>query len=644
MASSRNCRKRRHSPVNYKQFHETGRTPSSESTESTDDPIKADFESESTSGYKKAKERSTPFPDGNGNASGSAGSPCKGTEETNDSSTFKKNEQTDKCKTTNGASTATGTEFDDGLPRFYSRPRNERSNPMYDTYFSSDTDDNDSGDDVVSNSNNETDGELQTGNAEMDVEDNSQSHAEENVQEPNTTVNADKLSVGSAGTSSVAGNSSEHWRTLGNKIYVTASKNLSPFIQKERLTKASGHYYKALNFSQSEGDTVSASKNLGMVSWRIAELENRLSTMTYFFKEAFKYFSFSWRDSSNGVKPQSWRDGVFANATACLECFKLKIADVNIEERLKIFTDIIDTIRIENVKCSVYIELGSCLFHQAVYALQNNDFKKAIYVLKETFFPLNETKRIGKGVTVIEAEARILEEDVFMHSCMAESIQAREIGDGIFRKVLLDEEKLNMDMVYEMIDWYKQAILRTREVTEVELEAIALSRMGRVYDKILKLKYKAKEYLMRSIQLAHSMHPRTFHGEDWFKECSDILERYQRETVQEEDSKWQKEKEELMKELSKEMKDIEKNDKKDSEDFLKFVYRVFPPKNPEHKLLGIPRKKGVHLDSPVLKKILQKAIVHFHPDRVNADKHGKAWKVIAEEITKCLTRRYECLK
>ncbi|CAG2244641.1 unnamed protein product [Mytilus edulis] len=202
MASSRNCRKRRHSPVNYKQFHETGRTPSSVSTESTDDATKADFESGSTSGYKKAKERpSTPFPDGNDNASGSAGSPCKGTEETNDSSTFEKNEQTDKCKTTNGASTATGTEFDDGLPRFYSRPRarNERFNPMYDTYFSSDTDDNDSEDDVVSNSNNETDGELQTGNAEMDVEDNSQSHAEEKVQKPSTTANADKLSVGSAG-------------------------------------------------------------------------------------------------------------------------------------------------------------------------------------------------------------------------------------------------------------------------------------------------------------------------------------------------------------------------------------------------------------------------------------------------------------
>jgi hypothetical protein len=39
-------------------------------------------------------------------------------------------------------------------------------------------------------------------------------------------------------------------------------------------------------------------------------------------------------------------------------------------------------------------------------------------------------------------------------------------------------------MIYEIIDWYKQAVLRTREMTEVEVEAIALSRIGKVYDKV----------------------------------------------------------------------------------------------------------------------------------------------------------------
>lgn len=128
-----------------------------------------------------------------------------------------------------------------------------------------------------------------------------------------------------------------------------------------------------------------------------------------------------------------------------------------------------------------------------------------------------------------------------------------------------------------------------------------------------------------------------FHFLDWFKECSGILERYQQETVAEEEAKWQKERAEILKELTKEMNEIVKHDKKGSEKFLKFIYHVHPPKNPDHKLVGVPRKKGMYMEHSVKKKTLQKAIVHYHPDRVNADKHGKTWKVLSEDMTKCLT-------
>lgn len=92
------------------------------------------------------------------------------------------------------------------------------------------------------------------------------------------------------------------------------------------------------------------------------------------------------------------------------------------------------------------------------------------------------------------------------------------------------------------------------------------------------------------------------------------------------------------------MKGIEKADEKDSQEFLRYVYRVFPPKNKEHKLEGGLKKKGFHVEHDKLKKILQKAVVHYHPDKVDTEKHGKVWKVLSEEITKRLTRRYERMK
>lgn len=131
---------------------------------------------------------------------------------------------------------------------------------------------------------------------------------------------------------------------------------------------------------------------------------------------------------------------------------------------------------------------------------------------------------------------------------------------------------------------------------------------------------------------------------DWFKNCAEILERYQKETVAAEEEKWNKEREEIVKELEKELKGIDKADQKDSQEFLRYVYRVFPPKNKDHKLEASVKRKGQHVEHDVLKKTLQKAIIHYHPDKVDTEQHGKVWKVLCEEITKRLTCRYERMK
>ena len=78
--------------------------------------------------------------------------------------------------------------------------------------------------------------------------------------------------------------------------------------------------------------------------------------------------------------------------------------------------------------------------------------------------------------------------------------------------MLREEESLNVNMIWEIVDWYKQAIILTRE-KDVEVEAIALSRLGRLYDRVFKLKYKASENYKRAIQLAFSLHPRSFNKE-----------------------------------------------------------------------------------------------------------------------------------
>ena len=47
-------------------------------------------------------------------------------------------------------------------------------------------------------------------------------------------------------------------------------------------------------------------------------------------------------------------------------------------------------------------------------------------------------------------------------------------------------------------------------------EAIALYKIGLVYDKVFKLKFRAKAYLKKALEMAQSMTPRTFTTEGKF--------------------------------------------------------------------------------------------------------------------------------
>ena len=80
---------------------------------------------------------------------------------------------------------------------------------------------------------------------------------------------------------------------------------------------------------------------------------------------------------------------------------------------------------------------------------------------------------------------------------------------------------------------------------------------------------------------------------------------------------------------------------------LKSIYKTFPPKikgKQPAKLLEV-KFDGGYTDAKKaeLKKAYLKAVTHYHPDR-QMEEHGIKWKVLAEEICKELTRRYEIMK
>lgn len=224
------------------------------------------------------------------------------------------------------------------------------------------------------------------------------------------------------------------FREEGNKVYITAKDNVPAKIQLERLQTASNLYYKSYNTSKNMEEKVSSAKNIGMVSWRIGtlmdQLNEKISLVLHFYKEAFQHLSEAWQKSRD-VKPENWRDGICSSALNVWEEFKQgRLGEIEIGIRVKIWYDILQKISIPTVRAECYVHLGTCYFHAGVTAIQAKDFKTAMYEMKECYLPVTEATSLGKSLSLdhITKDADTLESDVTMHLCLAESMQANQIG------------------------------------------------------------------------------------------------------------------------------------------------------------------------------------------------------------------------
>jgi len=102
----------------------------------------------------------------------------------------------------------------------------------------------------------------------------------------------------------------------------------------------------------------------------------------------------------------------------------------------------------------------------------------------------------------------------------------------------------------------------------------------------------------------------------------------------------QQERQQYIKELEAELKDLKEADVgSGAEGLLRHIYKTYPPKNPEHKLDDEDLD-----DRDKVKKALLTAVLHYHPDKQDTGQHGRKWTVLCEEITRLLNGHYETYK
>lgn len=447
-------------------------------------------------------------------------------------------------------------------------------------------------------------------------------------------------------------------RNQGNEFFRRASLldvRSSPQEAKDLFEQALSRYYRAKDEAKDRDEECSAAKNIGKAAWKIAGIlrtkQESPKVIIFYLHEAIKGLCTAYNHSEN-CKDVEWREEVYEVLNVCLqEVIEAADALGNTDQRIAQLEKLCSLNTVVEAAPDMQIALASLYFHDGTTSLQNGDYKKCLTRMADCYRPIEEVKRLSfyAGVTRAPpeslAQARVLEQDVFYHTCSASSIQARSQGDQLLEMALQEQEELDMTLVFEVIDWYKQAVVLSKEI-DIEQEAIADSRLGVVYDKVLKITSRAKAYFTTSFELAESLKPRIFTSQQWYKDCTEALKRYQDEARERDEREKQKSRAKFIDELSDELKDL-KAHKSQAIPFIKHIFLNYPPRLPSWKKASeeeMQKWESFDTNSKDYKKLLVKTLSVYHPDKVDEKQHGMKWKVLCEEITKMLTFHYERTK
>ena len=227
------------------------------------------------------------------------------------------------------------------------------------------------------------------------------------------------------------------YREKGNKIYTTAlATGLSPCLQISRLKEALSLYEKAKNSSRKQDEKCSAAKNVGMSCKRIGLLLSQRNESVkerhYYFKEALINFDITYRFGS--CKSLEWMDGILINFRDAIQDAIDDVSLLDFEQKIVALEDYARCIvNVDTQHAELLIEIAQMRFRHGISSLQKDDYKVCLYQMHECYRPIEEARKFGKDQQYIMTEVNVMDQDVFVHTCIAESAQARLKGMHIMK-------------------------------------------------------------------------------------------------------------------------------------------------------------------------------------------------------------------
>eukprot|EP01098_Paradermamoeba_levis_P000228 TRINITY_DN10237_c0_g1_i1.p1 TRINITY_DN10237_c0_g1~~TRINITY_DN10237_c0_g1_i1.p1 ORF type:complete len:464 (-),score=131.34 TRINITY_DN10237_c0_g1_i1:5-1396(-) len=437
----------------------------------------------------------------------------------------------------------------------------------------------------------------------------------------------------------------------------------APVMREEGLQKALKLYHQALQHSLERETTTKIIRNFGVANSKIVQNmrlfsdKNLTERKLFFALEALKQLSdattFATKTNATFHLHQTqppfnteWFEKVktFLDEVLMVMHDDFTSSEVKLQVRYGYCVRLIENICIaadnNQLKANWMVKFCTDFFHTAVKMNDKKNFAQALDVLHYCSKLFNECfdVAVSCGDVQVKIEAEDLKERTHILSCVCESSKEISVADRRLQQYINDE--FAVDQFWDVVDGYHSAILLTRE-KDIENEANACSRLGKVYDQVFTHKTKARPYFKRCIELAMSLTPKNFAGYDWFQAAERTLEKYQREDLLEEEKRTAQENKQYYEELKVELEALEIQSKSKTFVLLQFIYKNHPPKQGTFDVKEI-EVLGENTDKKTLTKKMRETIVLYHPDKQGGE--DKKWRVLCLEITKYLNRHYGGLK
>ena len=270
------------------------------------------------------------------------------------------------------------------------------------------------------------------------------------------------------------------------------------------------------------------------------------------------------------------------------------------------------------------------LYHVAIKEkLEREDFKEALNDIGE----LRRSQEEASRLAFTKAEKKNL------RGLLQDLEDCNKLGMGLMLihqadETMKQDQDNSVERAFVALDLISEAKNLTKQV-DMKYFCKAKLYEGQLLLNLFLNKDKAKACLKDVIDISVS---ERYTDSLWFKEASALFQKIKKEEETPENAN--EEKEDCMKDLQSEIKELDAAERFSDGDFINFLFSKFPPKHHSN-----PKKPDVQNQNfATLKRAFAKLSGYYHPDKVDTSIHGEKHKVLCEEIAKRVNARYAQLK